>query len=46
MDFSSDIPLWPGSNQVTVVTRENQDVKSIQTLYLYRDAAKTAQVQP
>jgi carboxyl-terminal processing protease len=46
MDFSSDIPLWPGSNQVTVVTRENQDVKSVKTLYLYREAAKTAQVAP
>ena len=46
MDFSSDIPLWPGSNQVTVVTRENKDVKSVQTLYLYREAPKTAQAQP
>jgi carboxyl-terminal processing protease len=46
MDFSSEIPLWPGSNQVTVVTRENQDVKAIQTLYLYREAPKTAQATP
>jgi carboxyl-terminal processing protease len=46
MEFSSDIPLWPGSNQVTVVTRENQDVKSVQTLYLYREATKTAQAAP
>jgi carboxyl-terminal processing protease len=42
MEFSSEIPLWPGSNQVTVVARENQDVKSVQTLYLYRESPKTA----
>jgi carboxyl-terminal processing protease len=46
MDFASEIPLWPGSNQVTVVARENQDVKSVQTLYLYREAPKTAQASP
>ncbi len=36
MSFTSDIPLWPGSNRITVVVRENDDVRSAETLYLYR----------
>jgi carboxyl-terminal processing protease len=36
MAFSPEIPLWPGSNLVTVVARENGDVKSSRTLYIYR----------
>ncbi len=36
MSFTSNIPLWPGSNRVTVVVRENDDVRSLKTLYLYR----------
>ena len=44
--FSSDIPLWPGSNQVTVIARENTDVKTIQSIVIYRDSPKTAAAAP
>lgn len=40
--FSSDIPLWPGSNQITVIARESADVKTIQSIVVYRDAPKAA----
>jgi carboxyl-terminal processing protease len=46
VDFSADIPLWPGSNMVTVVARESSDVRSVKTLYLYRDPPRTAQTTP
>jgi carboxyl-terminal processing protease len=36
LDFTSQIPLWPGSNLVTVVARENDDVKTAHVMYLYR----------
>jgi carboxyl-terminal processing protease len=36
LDFEADIPLWPGSNRITVVARENSEVRSSKTLYLYR----------
>ena len=39
MTFAPDIPLWPGSNLVTVVVRENDDVKSAYNMFLYRPAA-------
>jgi carboxyl-terminal processing protease len=39
--FSHDIPLWLGSNLVTVVARENDDVQSIQFLYIHRSAVTT-----
>lgn len=44
MDFEASVPLWPGSNQVTVVARETSDVRAVKTLYIYRDATRTAQV--
>jgi carboxyl-terminal processing protease len=43
MAFSSDLPLWPGSNMVTVVARTNAEVKSVKTMFVYREAARTAQ---
>lgn len=46
MDFTTDLPLWPGSNMVTIVARENSDVRSVKTLYLYRDPPRTAQSTP
>jgi carboxyl-terminal processing protease len=46
LDFATDIPLWPGSNQITVVARENADVKTVQTLYIYREAPRTAAAKP
>lgn len=36
LDFRHEIPLWPGNNLVTVVVRENDEVKSMKFLYLYR----------
>jgi carboxyl-terminal processing protease len=44
MDFDASVPLWPGANQVTVVARETSDVRAVKTLYIYRDATRTAQV--
>ncbi len=46
IDFTADLPLWPGSNMVTVVARENSEVRSVKTLYLYRDPPRTAQSTP
>ncbi len=34
--FEQEIPLWPGSNFVTVVVRENDEVRSTYYTYLYR----------
>jgi carboxyl-terminal processing protease len=46
LDFAADLPLWPGSNMVTIVARENSEVRSVKTLYLYRDPPRTAQSTP
>lgn len=43
MDFATELPLWPGSNMVTVVARSNSEVKTIKTMYVYRDPPRTAQ---
>jgi carboxyl-terminal processing protease len=43
LDFATDLPLWPGSNMVTVVARANSEVKSVKTMYVYRDPPRTAQ---
>lgn len=43
LDFSTDLPLWPGSNMVTVVARSNSEVRSLKTMYVYRDPPRTAQ---
>jgi carboxyl-terminal processing protease len=42
LDFTADLPLWPGTNMVTVVARENTDVKSIKTMFVYREPPRTA----
>lgn len=42
MAFNADIPLWPGSNAVTVVARENDAVRSAHTVFLYRTKAGEA----
>ncbi len=46
VDFTAELPLWPGSNLVTVVARENADVRSVKYLYLYRDPPRTASTTP
>ncbi len=43
LDFSTEIPLWPGSNRITVVARENATVKSAHTMYLYRTEGNTGE---
>jgi carboxyl-terminal processing protease len=43
LDFATDLPLWAGSNMVTIVARENADVRSVKTVYVYRDPPRTAQ---
>ena len=43
LDFSTDLPLWPGSNMVTVVARASSEVRSVKTMYVYREAPRTAQ---
>lgn len=43
LDFATELPLWPGSNLVTVVARSNSEVKSVKTMVVYRDPARTAQ---
>ncbi len=44
--FNTQIPLWPGSNAVTVVARENDEVRSSQTVFLYREQTRTAASKP
>jgi carboxyl-terminal processing protease len=46
IDFAADLPLWPGSNMVTIVARENSEVRSVKYLYLYRDPPRTASSKP
>jgi carboxyl-terminal processing protease len=46
IDFTTDLPLWPGSNMVTIVARENSEVRSVKYLYLYRDPPRTASTTP
>lgn len=36
LDFQTEVPLWPGTNRVTVVARENDEVKTMHTMYVYR----------
>ncbi|MDX2089110.1 MAG: MXAN_5808 family serine peptidase [Kofleriaceae bacterium] len=43
LDFTTDLPLWPGSNMVTVVARASSEVKSVKTMFVYRDTPRTAQ---
>jgi carboxyl-terminal processing protease len=43
LDFTADVPLWPGSNQITIVAREKTEVRALTTLYVYREDEKTAQ---
>jgi carboxyl-terminal processing protease len=42
LSFSAEVPLWEGSNQITIIARERNDVRAVQTLYVYREAEKTA----
>jgi carboxyl-terminal processing protease len=44
LEFSADIPLWPGSNTITVVGRSSAEVRTTKTEVIYRDPPRTAQV--
>lgn len=44
LDFDASVPLWPGANQITIVARETSEVRALKTLYIYRDATRTAQI--
>jgi carboxyl-terminal processing protease len=46
MQFAADLPMWPGTNMVTVVARSNAQVRSVKTMYIYRDPTRTAQQTP
>ena len=41
LNFAADIPLAPGRNLVTIVARENSEVQSSHTLYLFRSDGGT-----
>ncbi|HEX3757741.1 MAG TPA: MXAN_5808 family serine peptidase [Kofleriaceae bacterium] len=43
LEFSADLPLWPGSNMVTVVARASSEVRSVKTMFVYRESPRTAQ---
>jgi len=43
MQFAADLPMWPGTNMVTVVARTNAQVRSVKTMFIYRDPPRTAQ---
>ncbi|HEX7837868.1 MAG TPA: MXAN_5808 family serine peptidase [Kofleriaceae bacterium] len=43
LDFATDLPLWPGSNMVTVVARASAEVRSVKTMFVYREPPRTAQ---
>jgi carboxyl-terminal processing protease len=36
LDFKAAIPLWPGSNRVTIYARESEKVKASQALWIFR----------
>lgn len=46
LSFQTEIPLWPGTNQITVVARENDEVKSSHTMYIYRTETGTMASAP
>jgi carboxyl-terminal processing protease len=43
LDLVADLPLWPGSNMITVVARSSAEVRSVKTMYVYREPPRTAQ---
>jgi hypothetical protein len=40
IDFSADVPLEEGANQIMIVARHNDKVMGMQTIFVRRDAAK------
>ena len=44
--FATDVPLWPGSNHITVVARESTEVRTLRSIVIYREPVKTAAAAP
>ncbi|MBC7977641.1 MAG: PDZ domain-containing protein [Myxococcales bacterium] len=42
LEFTAELPLWPGSNMVTVVGRSSSEVRSVKTMFVYRESPRTA----
>jgi carboxyl-terminal processing protease len=42
MDFSAQIPVYPGSNMITVFGRENNEVRTAQTVWVYKNGKNPA----
>jgi carboxyl-terminal processing protease len=43
LKFSSDVPLWPGANYVSVVAKKNEDVRALESVIIFMKS-KTAAV--
>jgi carboxyl-terminal processing protease len=43
LEFATDLPLWQGSNMVTVIARASTEVRSVKTMFVYRESPRTAQ---
>ncbi len=41
LTFDATLPLYPGSNQITIVARENDDVRTAESLVIYRESGPT-----
>jgi carboxyl-terminal processing protease len=41
MEFDASIPVWPGGNEVVVIVRENDEIKSTETYWVYRNGGAT-----
>jgi carboxyl-terminal processing protease len=46
LDFTANIPLWPGSNRITIAARENKDVQTNQSVWIYRSAGEPSADAP
>jgi carboxyl-terminal processing protease len=46
LPFAVDVPVSPGSNHITIVARENSEVRTIQSLVIFREPVKTAAAAP
>jgi carboxyl-terminal processing protease len=46
LDFATEIPLWPGTNRVMVVARENDEVRATQTIYVLRQDSNATASMP
>jgi hypothetical protein len=46
LDFTASIPLWPGSNMIAVVAREDDDVRTTRALWIYRSSEAPSAAVP